>query len=1096
MTPPTHDGPLTRAPSFAWLPTRLTRTLGLVAAVSFASISAQAATSPLLATGTLVVLIKGGKPGQGVEIPDAELTLQTAQGVTVGNAVTELDGSFRINAPAPGVYSLCWTIQGQQGCKREVALNEGSTSLRRVEIRIDGPQVFGRVLTRDARPCWVNDPFFKLDVSTRVRLLDERGNQASKDSRANVRGDYLLLAPGVPVVVHAACEKAEAKAAVAVGGVVPTHVTLPNHAPRIVELAANDGIKARVRLAPGTNYKLAAVVRDRDADAVEHLWRDNDGQPMVAANASSLTRTAQTTPGRTSTYLIARDGRGGYAFKRFDLEVGPPTIQLSGVAIDETDRQPVANATIEFGGVTGTTNAQGWFSVSGPTNSEDRYVLNIRHANFALMSRVFDRSSTGNTYELIRAQVKKFAPLGAIDVTDTESSGPCGGKFDATAPVGAQGLRLQAVEYFDPEAKDRKPLSPDLIQRLTSRRDCVRQGAQIIIPAGALKRVDGRKIQGDIRVAMATLDPTRRALPGDYQATDRSGKRAELLSYGAAYAEFRDDSGALLNLARGKLAEVRVPVPVAQRDTAKPSIDFWSYDEKSGRWALEGKAQLVNTAAGPMYVGKTKHFSTLNMDVAGSDINLATCARFELGASLAAWTGLKLRATVSFNGNAVQTKETFLDGQQYHGIFRIPFGSGFPPNTLRVELFGTFNGRSVVLVDNIINTDLRPKMTDNGTATALWPNYPYSECGVPIVLNADPISVPAYGSNDATNRPYFLTGPGGAYLPANGEATATAYYNAIDPGNAKTTLGAWWNANGFGAADGSGGTRAAYLNFNDLGFGRDMNCRSGAVKMACYVTNYGAPNQNPSNADAAQTRDATQRGATVAMEFDPAAGSEAVQFYVYGNAGASAGRLKFADLDGFGPKPVPQLCQVCHGGDPALSAGGKSEHSRFREFDLPSFKYSGNRSWDYGQTTLNATELANFGNLNQQVRSTSGAVTPVSALIDAWYPTGFATAPAKPVAANVPAGWAGNIDGYNEVYGKTCRTCHLARDGGTNPPGGLTFNSLTSFQSRSYVVCGLGNRVMPNAIVTYKNFWLDTPRVLAFEALMNPAIAANTCAND
>ncbi len=47
-------------------------------------------------------------------------------------------------------------------------------------------------------------------------------------------------------------------------------------------------------------------------------------------------------------------------------------------------------------------------------------------------------------------------------------------------------------------------------------------------------------------------------------------------------------------------------------------------------------------------------------------------------------------------------------------------------------------------------------------------------------------------------------------------------------------------------------------------------------------------------------------------------------------------------------------------------------------------------------------------------------------------------------------------------------------------------------------VCGSGSpkkRVMPNAVVTYKNFWADSARVAAYEALMNPAVPAGTCGN-
>ena len=70
------------------------------------------------------------------------------------------------------------------------------------------------------------------------------------------------------------------------------------------------------------------------------------------------------------------------------------------------------------------------------------------------------------------------------------------------------------------------------------------------------------------------------------------------------------------------------------------------------------------------------------------------------------------------------------------------------------------------------------------TGNNLWPPYPYAECGVPVTLEADPVNLPYYGDLDATGRPAFLTGPQGQFLPADGEQTATDYYDTIDPGNA------------------------------------------------------------------------------------------------------------------------------------------------------------------------------------------------------------------------------------------------------------------------------------------------------------------------
>lgn len=288
--------------------------------------------------------------------------------------------------------------------------------------------------------------------------------------------------------------------------------------------------------------------------------------------------------------------------------------------------------------------------------------------------------------------------------------------------------------------------------------------------------------------------------------------------------------------------------------------------------------------------------------------------------------------------------------------------------------------------------------------------------------------------------------------------------------------------------------RQAYLNHNDLGFGRDMNCVRVGGNLACYVTNYGLPDQNAGNADAAETKDATKRGATVTMEYDAAApASERVQFFVYGGGVAASPRISFADLDGLGPKPVPFLCMVCHGGGPALNAANKVEHARFREFDLPSFRYSGGRSWDFGQSSLNAAELANFAKLNQHVRDVSTG-TPVVALINGWYPGGLPSG-AAPSLPTPPGGWSGEVSGYHNVYGKTCRTCHVARDESIAPPYPFfVFDTLALFSGTSYAVCGTGTpkrRVMPNAVITYKNFWADSLRVQQLETLTG--VASGTC---
>jgi hypothetical protein len=64
------------------------------------------------------------------------------------------------------------------------------------------------VLTGDQRPCWVNDSFFGLDVSTRV-------TGGGFSTRANVKGEYALIGPAQGTFrITARCEDANAGAPV------------------------------------------------------------------------------------------------------------------------------------------------------------------------------------------------------------------------------------------------------------------------------------------------------------------------------------------------------------------------------------------------------------------------------------------------------------------------------------------------------------------------------------------------------------------------------------------------------------------------------------------------------------------------------------------------------------------------------------------------------------------------------------------------------------------------------------------------------------------------------------------------------------------
>ncbi len=332
-------------------------------------------------------------------------------------------------------------------------------------------------------------------------------------------------------------------------------------------------------------------------------------------------------------------------------------------------------------------------------------------------------------------------------------------------------------------------------------------------------------------------------------------------------------------------------------------------------------------------------------------------------------------------------------------------------------------------------------------------------------------------------------------------ATTSGYYLALDPGmtyNAGThvysggnhsTLGDWWqNVAGFGANGlGGGGASEAYVNYNDLGLGRSMHIRqAGNGDVFAYVTNYGGADQNPQNAVDALNQNAATRGATVAMESSNFNGlSHTVKFWVYkGNGGGAAAQLaESANLDGFGEKFVPQLCETCHGGEPynsgttptaqhvSLRNSTSGLGASLREFDLATYIFPGDSA--PGQiATLGAADRTQFYNLNQFVKA-SVVQQNISDTIDGFYDMG---------AGNFDTAWApGTWQSpasrkalYNNVVAKSCRTCHIAFD-----PSG----SFQSYNWQDYAkfeamktdidprVCG-ATKIMPHALITYRNFWL------------------------
>ena len=357
--------------------------------------------------------------------------------------------------------------------------------------------------------------------------------------------------------------------------------------------------------------------------------------------------------------------------------------------------------------------------------------------------------------------------------------------------------------------------------------------------------------------------------------------------------------------------------------------------------------------------------------------------------------------------------------------------------------------------------------------------------------------------------------------------SASAYYLALDPNSARTTLSSWLAANCFdpNAADygvGESGytvVHADYTNNFDLGFGRDMyfsTCANG--DMASVVINY------PSLEAAA-----TKLGAflAVAMEYTPAYGSSDVcfsnpadpttntgqcfaKFYAFSPDDRTGDfkRVLSVNFDRRGQKYLPGACTACHGGKPEFTSG---EYPNFGNVDAafmpwdqgsllfsdtdPSFACNistlspGCASINPAQYTR-AAQAPNIQKLNALTwRTLQSPATGEPAryqalkdLITKWYGGDPAASTAHAYDDSVtPSSWltpgqstSSSTDLYHQVFAHYCRSCHTE----------LTSLALQFSTYKNFLLFSSGHlnlvqqsvfkdAQMPMSRLTTDRFWVD-----------------------
>jgi hypothetical protein len=627
---------------------------------------------------------------------------------------------------------------------------------------------------------------------------------------------------------------------------------------------------------------------------------------------------------------------------------------------------------------------------------------------------------------------------------------------------------------FDPgvdsviEDRRREWLNPCL-----PRASCPRVGGKVHIPANSV--LLSPPPVGPLTAYIASIDPTSDVMPGDQTATNSGGVPTALLSFGALFIEIRDSAGTKYNLAPGKIAQVDIPIqPNVMADGPPPSMDAWKYHPETGLWEERATSSSMN---GNFYTVMVPNFSDQNADIEKQN---PACLFIDLeDASMLNAFNMNVRATVPVSlGGAERVYEVDIDAPRTI-LYNLP--TNMPYN---LQVRENLNGGNVL------------KQALTGSTGGAWggtgkPSLSEPDCTIQVIKISDLV-------DQAGAYQRFLERSGFGTL-----AQAQNYYDTIDPLEERETLGEFWAKNGF-EPDGSSDdeARTYFINFNDLGFGRDMHCREEAGDVACYVTNYGGADQAPGNFDLAKAANKPDALATVAMEYSPGpGGSRIVKFYAYGGGEEDSARIFSADLDGAGQKFVPNLCLNCHGGvyfpanpnNPTIAEVDMG--SSFREFDIYSFRDGTVANVNGPALAVGIQEIVDLGDgqqpefleQNKMVRNT-GPQAAISEIIDLWY-NGNDTVPFDKDA--VPSGWVtnDNIDNteslYLKVVAKSCRTCHLAQPSvNANSLAWATYDQFKNARNSGllpFAVCygeaadadAKRARFMPHANITFQNFWLD-----------------------
>lgn len=1025
---------------------------------------------------------------KSILLPDIELLLiDVKTEAIIVTTTSDVNGVFDLPEVPKGRYQLCWKGDGwRDGCQKDLIFaGDGPAYVLPIYIQPEEKKGFrtlaGRVLLKDKTPCRVFNWRHNLDFTAQVSSQ----NTVSQSVRANGEGYYVL--PQVRAYedkVNVSCgdsdadkifkvleskgrsniifnkadvdsvlANAPAATSVRVGanGSRVVNLTVDNSKPVVVDLSFATEFGSAGRGPAGSKVVITANVLDPDRLALFWVMPTN----TAVADGDKIEWVAPKRPGIYRLSLFVGDGRGGWSSITKSFEVTPdPRLPFSGtVTLNGNPASIKSDVRASVNGQMFPLNKEGRFFGKIKPVENKRYIMNIEAPGMIPISRVFHRESTGGNYDLKPANTMTINP--------------------------------------------RRPHPIDLGQTKGADGSYVRLEPNSLVIEGTEQLATG-----PVTVTSSYLDPGAATLPGDYDAIGADGRTQSLISFGAAYLDFRDAQGRKLNLRKGMTAElVMRPAPnsVGSPDLLPSILPVWTYNMKTGFWDLEkNPATLVNG----VYRTTTSHFSTVNLDL--GSLGNSACVRVQLD-FIHTPQARVLKVTTSNGLGGFQVKQVELD-QRLNAVFRLlplsttSFEMLYPDNTPFTEFqLREVIGSNISDLDGtggtVLNTITLQSGDEQQSPVDLWPNEPFTDCSRLLIA-----------SGDITSPSEFFTRKDAQTI---NQARSEAYYAFMDQTGERDNLEEWLIKNQFQPITSGGGftfppaagvVELSYLNHGDLGSGRKMHCRKDAERVACIVGNYSANtnanfNRDPASGDTAHAAIMGTGFATVGMEYSAVDGAvsttKVVKFFTYGTANNRA-RIFAAALeeDDTKARNLPELCQICHGGSlpsnfPATVANANNlfngtqstvstiidhfastDPSSFREFDLNAFRNV------QGSNPENKAKQLNCDYVLE-----SNPISGIENLIKGWYSNACDSNSNFGInqPTFVPTAWQTNAtdtDIYTNVVANVCRTCHIAQKGidFTDPAGsGYNWNSA---HSGDPFTCNI-SAAMPNAPIPFNSYWIE-----------------------